>query len=349
VRFDSLLDRPGVRLALSPVLLPATALYFLGLHIDRALSRARRRRLPVPVLSVGNLTVGGTGKTPVLLRLAADLRDMGRSPFVLTRGYAGLGASTRSGVVRSALQAESFSDEVRLMVDLLPDVPIGAGADRAASADAILAAGPENVALLDDGFQHWRLDRDLDIVCVDATDPWGGGFLLPMGRLRETRCALSRAGLVLVTRCERVTAAASDAIVDRIRRHAPDALVLRVRFDLSFASPDGRPAPTPPRALAVSGIGNPAAFEESLKAWGVEPVSLRFADHHRYAGDDWDDIRARARTAGVPVVTTAKDWVKLRGLVSSTEAVPVLVAAQSLAFDDTAAWKHRLGAVLAGR
>ncbi len=349
MRFESLLDRPGVRLALSPLLLPASAVYFIGLQIDRLVSSTRRRTLAVPVLSVGNLTMGGTGKTPVLLRLAADLRAIGRRPFVLTRGYAGLGAPTRSGVVRTASQAENFSDEVRLMADVLPDVPIGAGADRVASSDAILASGKEDVAILDDGFQHWKIARDLDIVCVDATDPWGGGYLLPMGRLREPRCALSRAGLVLVTRCERVSAAVADAVVARVRRHAPAAMVLRTRFDLQFNSTEGKEAAAPPSAVAVSGVGNPTAFEAGLRDRGVDAVPLRFSDHYSYTTEDWDEIRARARAADVPVVTTAKDWVKLRGLVTPADAVPVLIATPTLSFDDTAAWDTRLRAVLAGR
>ena len=349
MRFESLHDRPGLRLALSPVLLPASLVYALGLLLDRALKSARRRTLTVPVISVGNLTMGGTGKTPVLLRLAADLQSMGHRPFILTRGYAGLGAPVRAGVVRSAGEANNFSDEVRLMADVLPGVAIGAGADRAASADVILANGKEDVAVLDDGFQHWRIARDLDVVCVDATDPWGGGFLLPMGRLREPRCSLRRAGLVVVTRCERVSPAAVDAIVARVRRSAPAAMVLRARFELAFLSSDGVAAAAPARALAVSGIGNARAFEESLKERGIDGVSARFADHHAYTSEDWDDIRARARAAGIPVVTTTKDWVKLRAFRTSAQDPAIVIARQTLSFDDTGAWERRVRAVLAGR
>jgi tetraacyldisaccharide 4'-kinase len=350
VRFDAVLDRPGLRLALSPLLLPASALYALGVALDRALSSARRRKLPVPTISVGNLTVGGTGKTPVLLRLVADLQKMGRRPFVLTRGYAGVGApASHAGVVRSPVEAAAFSDEVRLMADLLPQVPIGVGADRVASSDRVLAGGHEDVAVLDDGFQHWRLARDLDIVCIDATDPWGGGFVLPMGRLRETRSNLARAGLVLVTRCERVSPAVVQRIVERVRRASPDAMVLCARFSLSFSSTDGAPAASPARALAVSGIGNPGAFEHSLKSRGVDAVPFRFSDHHAYVSEDWDDIRARARAAGVAVVTTSKDWVKLRRFATAAEPMAILVAVQSLSFDDDLAWDRRVRAVLAGK
>lgn len=347
MRLDVSLDHPGLKLALAPLLLPASALYAVGLAADRWMSGARRKELPVPTISVGNLTVGGTGKTPVLLRLASDLKALGRRPFVLTRGYAGPGRRTRSGVVRSAADASGFSDEVRLMADVLPGVAIAAGGDRVSGARQILSSGNENVALLDDGFQHWGLRRDLDVVCVDATDPWGGGFLLPMGRLREPRSGLKRAGLVLLTRCERIPVERAEAIAAHAQALAPDATVLRTRFLLRLVTPDGRPAPAPKRAFALSAVGNPRSFEANLTALGIHVVPVRYGDHHAYTGDEWADIGSRARAGTAPIVTTAKDWVKLRALVSTGDP-DVLIAVQSLSFDDDGAevWANRLRCAL---
>lgn len=349
MRLDVSLDHPGLKLALAPLLLPASGLYAAGLIADRWWSSARRKKLSVPTISVGNLTVGGTGKTPVLLRLASDLKVLGRKPFVLTRGYAGSARQARSGVVRSAAEATGFSDEVRLMADVLPGVAIAAGADRAVGAQKILSSGPEDVALLDDGFQHWALRRDLDIVCIDATDPWGGGFLLPMGRLREPRSGLNRAGLVLLTRCERIPVERAEAIAAHAKALAPDATVLRTRFLMRLVSPDGRPAPTPKRAFALSAIGNPRSFEANLAALGIHVVPVRYGDHHAYTGDEWADVTGRARTGTAPIITTAKDWVKLRELVSGGDSPEIFIAVQSLSFDDDGAelWADGLRRVVA--
>jgi tetraacyldisaccharide 4'-kinase len=351
VRFDALLNNAGLKLALSPLLLPASVAYAAGLWLDRRFSGARRVTLPVPTISVGNLTVGGTGKTPVLLRVASDLRALGRRPFILTRGYAGPCVRTSAGVVRSPADAAGFSDEVRLMSEALSGVPIAAGPNRGILAARVLAGGQEDVALVDDGFQHWKLGRDLDIVCIDATDPWGGGFLLPLGRLREPRGALVRAGIVLITRCERASGGRVDDIWAAARRLAPGAEVLRSRFELKLLRPDGQTAAAlPGRAIAVSAIGNPGAFEANLAALGIRPAPLRFGDHHAYTARDWQNMSARARAEGIPVVTTAKDWVKLRE-VRTDDGTDVLIAAQSLSFlgDDRTAWESRIGAALRPR
>ena len=337
MRFDVSLDHPALKLALAPLLLPASGLYAAGLAADRWLSSVRRKKLSVPVISVGNLTVGGTGKTPVLLRLVFDLKALGRKPFVLTRGYAGPARPARSGVVRSAAEAAGFSDEVRLMADVLAGVAIAAGANRVSGAHNILSSGQEDVAILDDGFQHWRMRRDLDIVCVDATDPWGGGFLLPMGRLREPRSGLKRAGMVLLTRCERIPVERAEAIAAHAKALAPDATVLRTRFLMRLVSPDGRPAPVPRRGFAVSAIGNPRSFEANLEALGMHVVPVRYGDHHAYTADEWADLVSRARAGTAPIITTAKDWVKLRELVPADGGADVLIAVQSLSFDDDGA------------
>lgn len=245
-----------------------------------------------PVVSIGNLTVGGTGKTPVTAWLAASLAERGHRPAVLMRGY-----GARPG---------QKGDEQRLLEQLLGrDVPVIANPDRAAGARTAVDEKPGiSCFLLDDGFQHRRLARDVDLVLVDATRPFGFGHLLPRGLLREPVAGLGRADAVLVTRAAGIPPGDREALVDRIRRLTA-APVFTCTFDLAV--------PALSSAVAVSGIGNPAAFEDDLQRRGVRlQVVLRFADHHHYTGDD---VRRIVETAGsTPVITTAKDWVKLADL-----------------------------------
>ena len=288
------------------------------------------RRLPAKVISVGNLTVGGTGKTPLLLHLAAGLAARGWRAAVLTRGY---GRRTRTSFVIRGRSEESlrqpfpgpaaeYGDEPVLLARRLPELAIGIGADRFGVAHRMLE-GPEpdrpQVFLLDDGFQHLRLARDLDLVVIDATDPFGGGTLLPAGRLREPLSALARAHLLVLTRMPRAQSgeARADSLLEALRRVHPRAPIFlaRTRFQGLYDATTHRPAERAEMArfpaLAFCGIGNPEAFAADLTGWGF-PVAGRcvFPDHHRYRIDDFKTIirqadRARARW----LVTTEKDAI----------------------------------------
>lgn len=280
----------------------------VGHHARRALFATglrRRRSLGVPVLSVGNLAVGGTGKTPLTAWLAAGLRRRGHRPGILSRGYgpraAGQTLSDEGAVLRRAL-----GDEVPQVED----------PDRHRGGMRLLAEHPEvDVVLLDDGFQHWQLERDLDLVLLDATRPFGYGHLLPRGLLREPPSALARAGIVVLTRAERVDEAALSAIGERVRG------ITRAPVAVAHARPSAvevEGTTHPPgwlggrRIFAVCGIGNPHAFVAHLEALGAAIVGRRFlADHAAPSEDDWNDLRKEAWAAGAEVVvTTRKDAVK---------------------------------------
>lgn len=255
---------------------------------------------------MGNITVGGTGKTPLLIYLAALLGHMGRQPAILSRGYRGI------------FKSPGMNDEAELMKEKLPGIPLGLGADRAKSAAGILANESADVFLLDDGFQHWRLARALDIVCVDATDPWGGGRLIPWGKLREPLGALRRAHVVVLTRAELLTEKQLHGLMMQVRGMVSErTLIIPARMthrltqmphrrDISLAQLKDK------NVIALSAIGNPKAFEEGLRHLGATPTPLRFLDHHEYAESDLKNAESRASAKKAWIVTTEKDWMKLR-------------------------------------
>jgi tetraacyldisaccharide 4'-kinase len=298
-----------VRVLLILLLLPFSALYWLGLRFDRWRRGLSAQTLSKPVISIGNLTVGGTGKTPLLIYLTEYLTVQSRKTAVLTRGYAGFNHG----------DAASGNDEAMLLKKRCPTVLIGAGADRARSAQNILNAEAPDVFLLDDGFQHWPLKRSLDLVCVDATDPWGGGWLLPAGRLREPRRALRRANAVVVTRGELVSDERRAALVREIASFVLEQFVFVAASDYELVeSTSGKAVPLQTLSerdvLALSAIGNPRAFEQTLTRFGARVQSARFADHHAYTTQDLRSVLGRAHQSRAVVVMTEKDWVKIEPL-----------------------------------
>jgi tetraacyldisaccharide 4'-kinase len=306
--------------ALAPITAPAAWLY------GRVIAARNRRfdggrdvgRVGVPVISVGNLTTGGAGKTPFVAWLAERLLAAGRRPVIAMRGY--------------GARAGRASDEAREHAERLPDVDVVADPDRRAALGAYLPAHPEvDCVLLDDGFQHRRLHRDLDLVLVDASRPTLSDRLLPRGHLREPPSALRRADAVVVTRA----AAVDDALAEEIRRsHGREPLAwsrhawtrLR-RFD---ADGDGTPVDvawlTGRRVAAMLGVGHPEATVAQMEAAGaVVTARVPARDHEHYTPAKLD--RARAAAAGADaLVMTGKDWVKARDLIDLTAwTVPILV------------------------
>jgi tetraacyldisaccharide 4'-kinase len=262
----------------------------------------RQHKATVPVVSVGNLTVGGTGKTPMVEFIARFYRSLDRRVCLLSRGY---GSSA------------GRNDEALVLEENLPDVPHLQGADRAALADTAVEELESEVLVLDDGFQHRRLRRDLDVVLIDATDPWGGG-LLPRGLMREPASSLKRADAVVLTRCDQ----AGDlvAIRRRVSRLAPNKPVAEtVHRPETLVNASGETAPLDALrqhpVAGFCGIGNPEAFRRTLADLGGDVIDFRaYPDHHPYRRDDVEELRRRAGTLphDAVVVTTQKDLVKLR-------------------------------------
>ncbi len=259
--------------------------------------------LPVPVVSVGNLAAGGTGKTPFCAWLCQRLEQAGWKSAVLMRGYGGDGGP---------------NDEARLL-----QAPVVCDPDRVRGGQQAIAAGA-TCLVLDDGFQHRRLRRQLDIVLIDALRPWGGGAVLPLGLLREGRSALKRASCLVLTRSDQVDEATRDALVCTLMRwNVPVICARHQPIVLRDLDGDNQREPvmlsgTP--VVLASGIGNPQGFERTARdlGWTIA-AHLQFPDHHAYSDADCATLRAAAQQHQATLVVTAKDAVKLRnrGLIGA--------------------------------
>ena len=281
----------------------------------------RQEKIGCPVVSVGNLTVGGTGKTPMVMLLAGLLRKWGLRPAVLSRGY---GGKSRSGVLvvsdgRSVLAGpEEAGDEPVLIARRLRDVPVLAGPKRVITGRYALEHFDIDAILLDDGFQHRYLARDLDIVLLDSRQPLGNGFVLPRGPLREYPSALERAGLIAFTRSEDGAAPPVDGRLSAILSRRP-SLRTRIR-PTALIGPEGTEQPLSvlagKRVFAFAGIAQPDSFPQTLEDLGGVIAGFRaFPDHHRYTAEDLGRIEQDAGLARADVVlATEKDLVKLQGL-----------------------------------
>jgi len=277
-----------------------------------------------PTISVGNITSGGTGKTPMVRWLCQHLMRAEIRPAVLMRGY----RATEAGGSDEQVMLEQFLGSRGTVVQANPD--------RVAGAAAVLAKAPDvGVFVLDDGFQHRRVNRDLDIVLISAIEPFGYGHVLPRGLLREPLSGLKRADAVVITHARRVTEDQLRAIEAELRKvylegpiyhadHGP--LGFRTQKVASSATIDQfddalRDEPV----LAFCGLGDPRVFHEQLMALGARVVATRwFNDHHPYTAADLDQIYERADAVGAKyVITTEKDWVKLRNLPLRTDGAPI--------------------------
>jgi tetraacyldisaccharide 4'-kinase len=291
----------------------------------------RRPAVRVPglaVISVGNLTMGGTGKTPLVGWLVRRLTYERAAPAVVSRGY---GGSVGPGPVMVStgdgprVDARVCGDEPHLLARSLPGAIVIVGSDRVAGVRAAAAAGASCV-VLDDGFQHRRLDRDLDLLLLDGRAPFGNGRLLPAGPLREPPEALRRAGVLVLTRL--APGDPASAARAEVRRAGFEGPIVRAGHrTVGFFGPAGEPRPVPARALAFCGIGDPRLFALDLEAAGVHVEHLRaFRDHHAYAPGTWDALRGDAERLGVPLVTTEKDLSRLEAAVGDgLAASPLLV------------------------
>lgn len=288
-------------------------------------------RAGVPVISVGNVTVGGTGKTPMVSYLVQRLAAMGRRPGVAARGY---GAGS-----------ERANDEQRVIERQCPGIAYAADPDRVAAARRLVDLGVD-VIVLDDGFQHRRLARDLDIVLIDATCPFGYGRLLPRGLLREPVSSLRRAHLIAITRADQAPAEQVERLVERLKATAPEAAVVRCRHaPTGLCRLDGSVAEERLEALSVylcAGIAHPAAFVRTVESTGARVIGVQWwPDHHRYTAGEVRQVIAAARSAGArAVLTTEKDAVKLTVLgisgESDSDMVRVLRVAIAFAGNDAA-------------
>lgn len=281
-------------------------------------------KLSTPVISIGNLTTGGTGKTPLVEWVCKTVvRETGKRVCVLSRGYGRV--NPQSQVVVSdgnkllASERQAGDEPYLLAQNLLGIAAVVSNADRYAAGEWALENLGSEVFVLDDGFQHLRLARNLDIVTIDATNPWGGGTLLPYGRLREPRAGLSRADCIIVTRTEHLEDTVT--LFEGVRRLAGATPVFSSQMKTSGIRTLSGERVTDDRLLslpiaAFCGVGNPESFFKQLRHEGYTPVfTCPFSDHHQYNQADLNQLIKEAQDHGARgLMTTAKDALKLTSL-----------------------------------
>lgn len=260
--------------------------------------------MPVPVVSVGNITVGGTGKTPLVIDIVERLQKLGAIPAVVTRGY--------------QAPAGGMPDEAAVISRRLPGVACVIDADRFSGGERAMTGNGANVIVLDDGFQHRRLARDCDILAIDATCPFGFGSMLPRGLLREPIESLRRADLLVITRCDQVSSDELNELEAKLGSASDGLPIVRCHHSVRrFSDASGAPidrADVGDRVFAVAGIGQPDSFARTLEDLGLEIAGRWWLpDHHPYTRADVDKIIESAGGAEA-VVTTEKDAVKLAPL-----------------------------------
>lgn len=263
-------------------------------------------QVSVPVIAIGNLTTGGTGKTPVVAAVVQMLQQAGRTPGIVSRGY--------------HADASGENDEKRVLAVLCPNVPHQQNPDRVAAANVLIEQHGVDCIVLDDAFQHRRIARDLNIVLIDATNPFGFGHQLPRGLLRESLTGLKRADLALITRSDSVSVDERNSIKSEVIRHnaalsdriasvcfQPTELLGHGNRQQSLESISGQPV------AVMTAIGNPTAFVETCERLSAEIVTTRFfPDHHHFTDDELQQVQDEAKQNGATrVLTTMKDLVKI--------------------------------------
>jgi tetraacyldisaccharide 4'-kinase len=300
---------------------PLELIYYAGYSLKKRCVLKEQHRLPHPVISVGNITIGGTGKTPATIAIAEEAISRGFAPVVLTRGYRGMskGSCLVSDREMVLLSVEEAGDEPVVMAERLRGVPIVKSANRYEGGMFALQKLPHcpkpMLFILDDGFQHWALDRDVDVVLVDGMNPFGNRKLLPLGPLRGPLSELKEADIMVVTKTK------NEALAEElytINNNAPvfysDYKVTGLRgkdgsqSDLSHLSNK--------KVYAFCGIANPESFRKTLQQSDCILLELKkFRDHHRYTQKEMDVIFKMAGELAVDlIITTEKDMVKTRDM-----------------------------------
>ncbi|OQA57838.1 MAG: Tetraacyldisaccharide 4'-kinase [Candidatus Omnitrophica bacterium ADurb.Bin277] len=301
-----------------PLLAIASFFYGVGVRIfrwsyDKKL--LKQTRLPFPVISVGNLTWGGTGKTPLVEFLARKISAIRRTPLILTRGY--------------------NHDEVEEFRHHMPAVIVGVGRDRVKTALKIRKEKRIDIAILDDGLQHVAVERDVEIIVVNSLNPFGNGQLLPRGILREPMPVLGRATVVVLTHVNLVTSEQLKQLRTQIQVLAPRSQLVEAymeplflyraknRARLSIEKMQNR------KTATFAAVGTPRSFQLVLQRSGIKTVrNFEFLDHHEYTETDLEEIKEISRSAGVEeIITTEKDFYRSRDLIT-TALNPLILAAR---------------------
>lgn len=331
------------------VLYMLSFLYSFGVNLRLScykLGIFKPAKLGCYVISLGNITVGGTGKTPTAQRLARYIRDLGYKVVILNRGYRAKWQG-EVGLVSDGkhiyMEAAQAGDEAYMLAKHLPNVPVLIGPKREKTGQYAIDNFGAEVVILDDGFQHWQLERDLDVVLIDSVNIFGNGYVLPRGTLRESISHLSRARVCLMTKVDQGAPGFNKYIRDQIAKYGSDPVIVEsihhpqscielCEWKRNIAS-EGMPVETikGKKVVAMSAIGNPASFEQTVCSTGAQVIeSFRFPDHHEYTQAEMVDAMEQAvREGAEAMVTTEKDAVKLPmeflAAVPEDKAIPVYI------------------------
>ncbi len=282
-------------------------------------------RADAAVISIGNITVGGTGKTPLVIWLCKEIISDSKFQIsncqcaILTRGY-----KSRTQEI------EDYRDEPAILIESCPGVKVIVNPDRVAGAAEAVSKFGANTLIMDDGFQHRRLARDLDIVTIDATQPFGYGKMLPAGLLREPVASLKRADAIVITRCDQIAEVELSQIEKKLEAINPNMIIARsIHAPTYVKSMDNKENSLEhlkdKKIFAFCGIGNPEAFFNTIKTIGSELVGSKvYNDHHHYTSDCLADIYEQAGGLKADLIlTTQKDWTKIARLASAKKDIPL--------------------------
>ena len=309
-------------------------LYYLGFSVKQYYSVTHQQRLPCRVISIGNITVGGTGKTPATIAVAEEAQKRGLRPVILSRGYKGRAKGPCFVTMGSGplLSVEDAGDEPVLMAERLKGVPIVKGANRVEAGMFAIRELPigdtefdQYVFILDDGFQHRGLYRDKDIVLIDAGDPFGNGMLLPFGRLREPVKSLARADIIVLTKTRGYAGRGElygiDMLIEKINSYkVKSRIFLSDHTPVSCMLPSGRENTAEwlsgKKVFMFCALGSPDAFLRTLSESGADIRGFHaYKDHYQYIQEDISSIKTESEERGAEwIVTTEKDIIKIRNL-----------------------------------
>lgn len=288
----------------------------------------KSNQLPIPVISVGNLTAGGTGKTPIVLFLAEWLFSMGHRPAIVMRGYGAKVDLSKSHLVSDGsghqLSISEAGDEATQLVKKMPGLPVWIGANRFTSGLEAIKKNKADVILMDDGFQHRKLFRDVDIVVIDALQPWGYCHVLPRGLLREKVTGLQRADIAVITRSDLLPEVELNRLKAKIQKHSPEIPIFetahepRKVIDLSGQDVISLSECQGKKVHLFCGLGNPQGFFQTARNAGFSVTGqTAFPDHHSYEENEIQSLCDQARDEGaIALLTTEKDGVKLENFVN---------------------------------
>ncbi|HOW57452.1 MAG TPA: tetraacyldisaccharide 4'-kinase [Smithellaceae bacterium] len=313
-------------------------------------------KLPCPVISVGNITVGGTGKTPTVIMLARQLSEKGWKPAILSRGYGGSSSHSVNVVAdgkKILLSAKTAGDEPLLIAETLKDIPVLTGTSRIATGRAAVEKYGANVLLCDDAFQHRRIYRDINLVLLDSAAPLGNGYLLPRGSLREPSAALKRADALILTRVEENVPADNEIVkLAQINqtplfrgRHVAREVIRREReMSLPLTYLAGK------KVCAFCGIAQPQSFKKMIGAAGAQIASLDiFPDHHRYEINELEGIINKFTESGADfILTTEKDGARLTDFPEFLKPIYLLRIAMEI-IPDSRLWDDFIEELLKNR